>query len=77
MTYAYFNRNRYYDLLLASVALFMFGTSMLLLALEILAQLSVVLLRASTVLFVIAVAFLILRIGRGIIEGFRRFFRRS
>jgi len=71
--YAYINRNRYLDLLLASIGLFSFGTSMLLTAIGILPALSFILFRAATILIGATVILLAARIIYGVYRAVRRY----
>ncbi|MCL6472924.1 MAG: hypothetical protein K6T91_08970 [Firmicutes bacterium] len=75
--YAYFNRNRYFDLVLATVAVFIFGTSMLLLGFRIDAGIARTLINLSTVVMVLAILFFIVRLVGGISTVMKRYFRKK
>ncbi|MBE0448097.1 MAG: hypothetical protein IBX64_08375 [Actinobacteria bacterium] len=74
LVYAYINRNRYLDLLLASIAVFSFGTSMLLAAFMILPIIALILFRLATILAVAALFLLAIRIISGIYKTLKRYF---
>ncbi len=74
--YAYVNRNRYLDLALATVAIFIFGTSMLLAAFRILPAFTRVLLNLSTAIMAIAILFFFVRLAGGASTAMKRWFRR-
>lgn len=74
--YAYLNRNRYIDLLLASVAVFSFGTAMLFNSLAILSSISQFLINISTAFALLAVLLLIYRGVRGAYFYLRNYLNR-
>lgn len=74
--YAYVNRNRYLDLAIATVAIFIFGTSMLFAAFKILPEATKVLLNLSTAIMAIAILFFFVRLASGASNAIRRWSRR-
>ncbi|MDI6716203.1 MAG: hypothetical protein QME63_04580 [Actinomycetota bacterium] len=77
VVFAYTNRNRYVDLALASIAIFTFGTSMLLNAFGILADLARILLNLSTFFMAFAVLFLLVRLGQGFYYYMKKYMGRK
>ena len=71
--FAYVNRNRYLDLLLASVGLISYGTSSALIALRILPFWSYSLARIAVAFIAISVALLAIRISRAFYIYFKRY----
>ncbi|HEY3374449.1 MAG TPA: hypothetical protein VGK02_05230 [Candidatus Aquicultor sp.] len=67
--YAYLNRNRYIDIAIASVAVFVFGTGMLMTGVNILARYSSVLVAASTGIMGIAAVILLVRLARDAVDA--------
>ncbi|HZD59174.1 MAG TPA: hypothetical protein VE439_01815 [Anaerolineae bacterium] len=66
LVYAYVNRNHYLDLLLAIIAAFAYGTSMLLIAFRIIPNITLLLSQFAQTILIVAIAFLAVRIVRGI-----------
>ncbi len=75
--YAYVNRNRYLDLALATIAIFIFGTSMLFAAFRALPGFSRILLNVSTVIMAIAVLFFLVRLASSASAAISRWYKRQ
>ncbi|MDP2210453.1 MAG: hypothetical protein Q8J63_01785 [Candidatus Aquicultor sp.] len=71
--FAYVNRNRYLDLLMASVGLIAYGTSSTMIALRILPFWSFLLARLAIVYITISVALLAIRIARTFYVSFKKY----
>jgi peptidoglycan/LPS O-acetylase OafA/YrhL len=75
--YAYYNRNRYSDLVLAAGAAFLFGISMLLTAFSVARQVSSLFKVLSEFLIIITVCLLILRLGENLVKKLANFLPRK
>lgn len=71
--YAYYNRNRYTDILFAAGAAFLFGVGMLLTAFSIALQISNLLKLLSELSIIISAGLLILRLGEDLAKKLSRF----